>query len=229
MSRTNRVQYFDTEGRQNLPAVIRSIKTYLRSFIAAGETPPSKIVFFTAQGEGPMLAYNQLSKLDVQIIAVTFPANYCERLPDNTLFSPQIPDKVRKFFIGVEIPIITSRLPFDEMAGAEFHNKEMATIRAVLGLYGGGTTLAIQAVLQATDAGEVNVGERVIAVTGDTALLVTASTTRSFLRKDDLGLSINEIICKPRSYSFSRKPRPKIEAPKPSHQIEGVIEPTPKP
>src|SRR5665213_2247842 len=146
MSRTVKVQHFDSEGRDNLPAVIKNVKNYIRGLMNSGIEHPAKIVFFTGQGEGPMLAYNQLGGLELKIIAVTFPLNYSERLEDGTVFRPEIPEKVRKFFAGVEIPIVTNRLPFDEIVGCESHNKEMALIRSVLGLYGGSDYLAIQAV-----------------------------------------------------------------------------------
>jgi hypothetical protein len=135
---------------------------------------------------------------------------------------PEIPEKIQRFFQAFEIPIVTNRLPFDNIEGADAHNREMSLIRDTLALFGGSIPLAIQAVLQATDAGHVNIGEQVIAATGDCALLVTASTTRLFLRKDHFGLVVNEIICKPRSLTITRKtPSPQLANPQSPLQIEG--------
>jgi hypothetical protein len=219
MNRISKAQYFDSEGRDNLPQVIKTVKNYIRALITSGIPYPTTLVFFTGQGEGPMLAYNQLSGLDLKIIAVTFPPNYTVNLKDDRTYTPEIPDKIRKFFNGVEIPILTARLPFDDMAGAEFHNKEMATIRGVLGLFGGSMPLAIQAVLQATDNGLLSNGDQVIVATGDTALLVTASTTQNFL-SNTCGLMINEIICKPRNFTISRRRQIGNLLPKPSAESE---------
>jgi hypothetical protein len=135
---------------------------------------------------------------------------------------PEISERVRKFFIAFDIPIITNRLPFDDIVGADSHNHEMALLRNALALFGGSVPLAVQAVLQAADAGHVDIGEQVIAATGDTALLVTASTTRLFLVKDSRGLSINEIICKPRILNMTRKTyAPQLPPPvNQVHQIE---------
>jgi len=181
---------------------------------------PRKLVFLTRQGEGPMLAYNQIPGYEMTIIAVTFPKHFAGRREDGSVFIPEIPEKVRKFFDGVGIRVITNRLPFDDIVGAEAHNKEMALLRSGLALFGGSIPLAIQAVLQATDAGEVDPGEQVIVATGDTALLVTASTTHHFLQKDERGLSVNEIICKPRAFDRSRKPiAPQLTAREP-HGIQ---------
>jgi len=229
MNRGYKVQAFDCEGRENLPSVVKNVKNYMRGLITNGIPYPTKIVFFTLKGEGPMLAYNQLSGLEVTIIAVTFPSTYSVALKDGGTYTPEIPDKVKKFFAGVEIPIVRARLPFDEITGAEFHNKEMALIKGALSIFGGSIPLAIQAVLQATDSGLIPSGEEVIAVTSDTALLVTASTTRDFLSQS-CGVIVNEIICKPRNFTISRpKPKPVEALPitspvmKPGIQLEGNV------
>ncbi len=229
MNRQHKLQTFEREGRRdNIGQVLKSVKSYMRGLITSGIPYPTKIVFFTLRGEGPMIAYNQLSGLEVNIIAVMFPITYSVTLKDGTKYTPDLPDKVRKFFHGVEIPVLRSRLPFDDITGAESHNKEMALLKTALGVFGGSMPLAIQAVLQATDNGLVPAGEEVIAVTGDTALLVTASTTRDFLDKT-CGLVVNDIICKPRNFNITR-PRPKPEEPlissvvvaDPSRTIEGA-------
>ena len=222
MTRPRKVQYFETEGRENLLLVIKSIKAFLRPTESQDALLPKKIVFMTREGEGPMLAHSQLQSEELKIIAVTFPRHYEGKHPDDSVFMPEITERVRKFFVAFEIPIITNRLPFDDIIGAESHNREMALIRNSLAVFGGSIPLAIQAVLQATDAGYVDVGEQVIAATGDTALLVTASTTRLFLAKDSRGFSVNEIICKPRKFDITMKPiAPQLPEPqKPVAQIE---------
>jgi hypothetical protein len=227
-----KVQYFGSEGRENLSSVIKAIKLFMNATLSQGFAIPQKIVFLTREGEGPMLAHSQFQSQGVKIIAVTFPRHYAAKRADNSIFMPEIPDKIQRFFRAFEIPIITNRLPFDNIEGADGHNREMSLIRDALGLFGGSIPLAIQAVLQATDAGYVNIGEQVIAATGDAALLVTASTTRLFLRKDNRGFAVNEIICKPRSLTMTRKtPAPELPNPeRPVSQIEGTTtsEPTEK-
>jgi hypothetical protein len=218
MTRQNKVQYFESEGREHLLDVIKSIKSYLRQ--TENHRRPLKLVFLTRQGEGPVLAYNHIPLEGIKIIAVTFPRYFAGRREDGSLFAPEIPERIKKFFAGVGIDVITNRLPFDDILGADAHNREMGLLRDALALLGSSVPLAIQAVLQATDAGMVDPGELVIAATGDTALLVTASTTRMFLMKDERGLAVNEIICKPRIFDRSRKPlAPKLPAGEP-HGIQ---------
>jgi uncharacterized protein len=223
MSKTFKVQYFGSEGRENLPSVIRAIKLFLSSTLSQGFDVPRKIVFLTREGEGPMLAHNHLQSSGIKIIAVTFPRHYGARRPDNSFFRPEIPDSIQRFFNAFEIPIITNRLPFDSIEGVDSHNSDMDLIKNVLGLFGSSIPLAVQAVLQATDAGYVDIGEQVIAATGDAAILVTASTTRQFLRKDHFGFAVNEIICKPRELTMRRKEvASQLASPdRPISQIEG--------
>jgi hypothetical protein len=73
----------------------------------------------------------------------------------------------------------------------------------VLSLFGGGFAVCVQAVLQACDQGVIEQGEKVIAIAGDTAAVMTASTTRGFLSRES-GFSINEILCKARKLTIAR-------------------------
>jgi hypothetical protein len=72
-------------------------------------------------------------------------------------------------------------------------------------------SLCVQAVVLACDAGAVELGEHVIAMTSDTAILVQAAATRRMLRE----LVVREILCKPAILSIGRK----------ESQIEGRISP----
>ncbi len=135
MNRGYKVQAFESEGREHLTSVLKNVKNYMRGLITGGLTYPTKIVIFTLQGRGPMLAYNQLSGLDVTIIAVMFPSTYTVTLPNGGIYPPEVPEKVAKFFKGVEIPVLRSRLPFDDIIGADSHNKEMAMLKSALGVF----------------------------------------------------------------------------------------------
>jgi hypothetical protein len=175
----------------------------------------------TFRGEGALLAYHELIDEDVTIIAVLFPPTYRVVSKDTVTYS-EIPEKIRKFFKGVDVRVIRTRLPFDEITGAESHNKEMSALKKTLSIFGGSMPLAIQAVLQATDSGEVCSGEQVIAITSDTALVITASTTKDFI-SPMAGLQVNEIICKPRLFTIARP------IPKPAEGLGAPLPPVGKP
>jgi hypothetical protein len=120
------------------------------------------------------------------------------------IFHPQISEKLHSFFEAVGVKVVTGRLPFDPIDGMPGHNEHMQLIRDALTVFGSSFSLGIQGVLAACDAGEVSVGETVISITGDIAAIMTASTTRKFLSKEE-GLAVNEILCKPRNITYGRK------------------------
>lgn len=209
MQKASPIVYFEREGRANLGRVLRVIKRTLRR---RPELRAAKLVIFTAVGEGPALAYSLLGEYEPSIVAVTFPPNFSVKRGDG-VFQPRIAPKIQKFFAGVNIRVITGRLPFDEFEGMPAHNEQVRLIREVLTLWGGSFPLIVQAVLQACDWGEVTQGETVIGMAGDSAAIVTASTTDRFLSKQG-GLVVNEILCKPRRLTISRSlpPQAALEA-----------------
>ncbi len=195
-----KIVYFENEGRKdNWPQVLRLVKGV---FQHRPEVHSYKVIIFTAIGEGPAAAYNLLQEWDAKIIAVTMPPDYTF-VRDNQKITPRIPPKAKAFFDGVGIPVITARLPFQAIEGATAHNEQMGLITSVLSLFGGSFAQGVQAVLQTCDHGLVEIGEKVFAVTGDSAAIMTASTTGKFLSRAQ-GLSINEIICKPRNLTIAR-------------------------
>jgi hypothetical protein len=184
MTKSNSILYFEEEGRkENWPNVLRQVK---RLFQQRPEVHSYKVIVYTAIGEGPVAAYNLLQEWDAKIIAVTLPPDFIV-VRDGQKVSPKIPPKARAFFDGVQIPVISSRLPFQRIEGATAHNEQMALICDVLSLFGGSFAQ----------------GEKVIMITGDSAAIVTASTTAKFLTREE-GLSINEIICKARHFTIAR-------------------------
>lgn len=203
MQRATSIVYFDQEGRQNLLQVLRVVKKALRK---RADLRALKLVIFTAEGEGPALALNQLEDFDPKIIAVTFPPDFSV-LRGGKRYFPRIPDKLRRFFNAVGVTVLTSRLPFDRIEGAELHSQQLDCIRKTLSIFGGGFSLCAQAVLQSCDHGEVGIGEKVIALSGDCAAVITASDTKRFLTNAE-GLAVNEILCKPRVLDITRAQLP---------------------
>jgi hypothetical protein len=200
------ISYFEREGRQNLPAVLDRVK---KVFEKREDIRSCKVVIFTAVGEGPALAYNKLKQFQPRIIAVTFPpgfmVNRTNEKGESSNYTVGITDQLKQFFAGVNVTVLSGRLPFDGFDGVESIKLHMKLIKDVLSLFGGGFSLCVQAVLQACDMGAINVGEKVVVLSGDCAALVTASNTAKFLSLDE-GLSINEILCKPRNLNITRRP-----------------------
>ncbi len=103
--KAHQIVYFDTEGRTNLPEVIRVVKQKLKS---REELRALKIVVLTAEGEGPLLAYNNLGMYDPKIVIVTFPLSFSVKGKDDTRHYPKISERLKKFFVGLEFPIVVA-------------------------------------------------------------------------------------------------------------------------
>jgi hypothetical protein len=193
--------YFESEGRDNLDEVVKVIKKNLRN---RQDLRDLKIVIFTSQGRGPVLAYNGLGEFFPKIIAVTFPLGFTVRDSNGNPYCPRISDHIDKFFKGVEIDVVVPpRLPFDLIDSLEGHNQQMQLIRKTMAMFGTGFELCFQALLCACDAGHIEEGEQVIVFSGDTAGLFVASSTRHFLNPNR-GAYVQEIFCKPRRLNISR-------------------------
>lgn len=201
------VFYFEDEGRGNLVEVVKVLKRLLRK---RADLRTKKFVFFTAFGEGPALAYNHFQEFDVSIIAVTFPRSFTFKSSGKEVH-PEIQPKVRAFFDGVGIKVLSGRLPFDSIEGADSLNRDAKLIKDVLTTICGSFPLCIQSVLQACDMGAIDPGEEVVGVTGDCAAVITASTTDTFLSREN-GLVINEILCKPRNLNLARRRKRELSA-----------------
>lgn len=225
MQKPSRITYFEREGRDNLPDVIKVVGHALKS---REELRALKLVIFTAKGEGPLLAWNHFaSEYETRIIAVTFPLSFSVRKADGTVVTPRIPPKVQKFFAGVGITIVTPPiLPFDSIEGMGPHNQQMKLVKDTISLFGGGFSLCIQAVLHACDAGLADPDEQVIAMSGDCAALMTAALTSKFLSFDS-GMSIQEVLCKPKNLNIARRGR--AMSPSSAQRTFEVIEGTPAP
>jgi hypothetical protein len=215
------IVYFGSEGRHNLDEVLRIIKKALKK---REELRSLKIVIFTAEGQGPALAYNRLRDFRPRIIAVTFPVHFSVRMSaDGERYFPKISEDVRAFFNGVKIDVVVPpSLPFDTIDGMAGHNDQVQLIRQTIAMFGAGFGLCIQAVLRACDTGLLAEGETVIAMSGDTAGLFVASTTSHFLNKAN-GLQVQEIFCKPHNLTISRPLPKQLEEPRNTNVLEGEV------
>src|SRR5690349_18550520 len=119
MQKYSSISYFDREGRENLPHVLRVVKRALKK---RPELRLLQHVIFTATGDGPSLAYGQLHEYDPRIIAVTFPPDFhVRRGEEGAVFFPRVEHKLQLFFNGVGIKTITGRLPFDNIENVPSH------------------------------------------------------------------------------------------------------------
>jgi hypothetical protein len=220
-SNSSAIEYFFHEGKENLEECLRI------SFESAARRNVETIVIFTAVGEGPKLAvekYRSMPEYEgIKIIAVTFPygqkfKGYEDR-PEATQISPEY----REFLKSNNVPIVRAHPPFNPIhAHLKEHSapgQDLTLIGNTLNIFCGSMSLCVQAALMACDAGEVELGEHVIALTSDTAILARVAPTERFMAD----FIVREILCKPLSLTVT-KAEARLTESKPTVLLEGTVE-----
>jgi hypothetical protein len=194
------IDYFFHEGKENMEDCVRL------SFEAAVRRNVKKMVIFTGIGDGPRIALEKFRPkeeyADIKIIAVTFPCG--QRFNEDKSIQREISPEDRRYLNDNHVPILRAHLPFNPIAahhrGHGLLGQDLTLIGNALSVFCGSLPLCVQAALIACDAGEVEQGEHVIALTSDTAILVRSSPTERLLTD----FIIREIICKPMSLTVSK-------------------------
>jgi hypothetical protein len=185
--------YFLQEGKENLTRCLNA------TFKAAVAHSVEKVVIFTSAGQGVKIALEDYCVQDqfaaIKVIGVTFPSQTHFSVGDPSEHS--IPPDLMEFFANRNVPIVRAHLPFEHIRphheGHGILGHDFSLIDNALRIFCGSMSLCVQAVLMASDAGNVAFGEHVVAMTSDTSILVRAAGTSRFLTD----LIVREIICKP--------------------------------
>jgi hypothetical protein len=184
-------EYFHQEGKTNLRASLRI------AFETAVSRGIETIVIFTGVGEGPEIAVKEFRHLpvfkDIKLIAVTFP--YGQRFHEGKQI--EIPPGTREFLDENHVPLIRAHLPFNPISAHYRHHgilgQDLTLIGNALSIFGGSMSLCVQAAIMACDAGYLQLGEHVISMTSDTAIIARTAPTERLLAD----FIVREILCKP--------------------------------
>lgn len=195
--------YFLQEGRENLRECLKI------AFQAAKKQNVSKIIIFTARGEGVRIAIESHLSQDefanIKAIAVAFPHGKIFTDKNKNNIEVEISKEDLAFFGEHHVPVVRAHLPFDSIMpffkSSGMLGQDLSLVSEALGIFGGSMALCVQAITMACDAGEVEIGEHVIALTSDTAILAQASNTDRMLGE----LIVREILCKAAVLTISRK------------------------
>lgn len=194
--------YFLQEGRENLVDCLKV------AFQASAQQGINKIVIFTAYGDGVKLAIEQFCSkreyANIRLVAVTFPAGKEFTDAARNPLDVRIPEDVMSLMRARDVPLVRAHLPFDSVEpGSALRTKVgrgFNLLGETLNMFCGSMSLCVQAVALACDAGHIDVGEHVVSLTSDTAILATAAVTRKMLSQ----LVIREILCKPAILTIGR-------------------------
>ena len=195
------IYYFNEEGQKNTNKVLELVLK------KAQELTINKIIIFTSNGDTAF----ELRKLneEIEIIAVSFPYkqefNVKDKNGENKKVIPETSKrKVRKKLFDNNIELVQGTMPFNEIIIPGTKEIKKSTIVHTLSLISRGLSFCVQSVLMATDAGVVEKGEDVIAMSADTAVVVNSANSQ-WLFHPVKGLQIKEIICKAHKISPENK------------------------
>jgi hypothetical protein len=200
---TSPTVYFLQEGRDNLRDCLKV------AFQSAKQQNVFKIIIFTARGEGVRLAIESFKSQEeyskIKIVAVAFPNGKVFTDKNGQAIEVRMATDDVEFFREHNVPIVRAHLPFDPITPFYKNNgmlgQDLSLVSEALGIFGGSMGLCVQAITMACDAGEVEMGEHVIAMTSDTAILAQASNTDRMLGE----LIVREVLCKAAVLTITRR------------------------
>jgi hypothetical protein len=197
-SYSSSIEYFLEEGKTNLRSCLRI------AFEAAVSRQIDTIVIFTGAGEGPEIAIKEFRSIpefkDIKLIAVTFPQG--QRFKQGPA---EIGPERRALLEENGVPIIRAHLPFNPIEAhyqsRGFLGQDLSLIGNAFSIFGGSMSLCVQAAMMASDAGCLELGDHVISMASDTAIIVRTAPTERLLTD----LIIREVLCKPLYLTIIKK------------------------
>lgn len=193
--------YFEDEGRQHMK------RTAQLAAKRGKDLSVRHYVVFTRDGSGATALKQRLKGANAAVIAVSFPYKHLLQVPGasgeyrETPPETSDPETVNRL-TDEGIQLVRGTAPFVEsffIPGVR--DPKLEGIRYALQLISSGLHLCIQAVTMAADAGAIEPGEEVIAMSADTAIVAKASSSR-YLFHPNQGMEIREVICKPRQLTL---------------------------
>jgi hypothetical protein len=191
-----RVLYFGFCGEANTEKLLQAVRRRCM------ETPIGRVVVASETGRSALRALELLDGAGVRLIVIThYPATTWGprgKIPIG-LRREEYSDALRELEEGGARIVQGSRpfAPPTRSIGWDFPTPE-GVVDRTLEVFGAGTKIAIEATIMATDAGEVEGGEVIVACAGtfkglDTALVVKAACSMSFFKE----FEVREVIARP--------------------------------
>lgn len=197
------VEYFEEEGRSNYGDVLRIVHD------RAEEDDVDAMVVFAATTNGVRRALESLADLESKPLTIA-------TFRHEALAYSETDEGLASTPIGISLAeeealreegkfsLVRAALPLsNEILVLRYGDPKLSGIREALKMFSGSMTLVVQAILVACDAGCLSQGQRVVAFSGDTAVLATAAHSDT-LFFPDIGIEIHEILCKPARLTVTR-------------------------
>lgn len=189
-----RVRYFEKGGNANFPMVVDVVKNYLDN-----DSEIKCVAVFAGNLDSVLLLHEKLSENDITIAVATYAYGrefYKTSSEDGEpeIILPEVAKRdAKKLILELGMTYIQGGLPFEAIRSCTGDNS-LEMIVSTFETISKGLVHCVSAAIMARENGCVEDGEKLIAVSGDTAIVVTPSLRRDLF---DEKFRIHKILCKP--------------------------------
>lgn len=191
---TENISYFEKDGNANFPVVVDIVKDYLRT-----DTEIRNVAVFAGNLDSVLLLHEKLKECNVSITVATYAYGRefyksSAKDEDPEVILPEAAKKEsRKQIIELGMNYVQGGLPFEPIRSCTGDNS-LEMIVSAFETISKGLVHCVSASVMARENGCLEDGERMIAISGDTAIVVTPSLRRDLF---DDKFRIHKILCKP--------------------------------
>lgn len=191
---TEKISYFEENGNSNFPEVVEVVKRYLQT-----DTEIKKVAVFAGNLDSVLLLHESLVKSNVSIIVATYAygREFYKTSAENEepeIIIPEVAKKdAKEKIIKLGMSYIQGGLPFEPIRSCTGDNS-MEMIISTYETISKGLVHCVSASIMARENGCVEDKEKIIAISGDTAIVVTPSLRRDLFCDK---FRIHKILCKP--------------------------------
>lgn len=188
----DKIIYFEKEGNKNFPEVIEAVNDYI-----GRDKSIKNVVVFAGRLNSVLNLQEKLSQYDVKITVTTYAAGRKFTRIKNEREEHIIPEvtmpEAKRKILQENMNYIQGGLPFEPILSCTGDNGTEMIISSYETI-SKGLTQCVSAAIMAFENGYVEEDEKIIALSGDTAILVTPTIRREMFCGN---FKIHKIICKP--------------------------------
>lgn len=194
MMNMENISYFDKGGNTNFPIVVDVVKKYLQT-----DSEIKNVAVFAGNMDSVLLLYENLKECNVSITVATYAygrefykASSNQEKPEVIL--PEVAKKdAKKRIVELGMNYIQGGLPFEPIRSCTGDNS-LEMIVSTFETISKGLVHCVSAAIMTKENGYLEADERMIAISGDTAIVVTPTLRRDLF---DEKFRIHKILCKP--------------------------------
>lgn len=191
---TESISYFEKNGNSNFPAVVDVVKNYLQK-----DTTIKNVVVFAGNLDSVILLHDKLKENNVSLTVATYAygreffKSSSEGAEPEVILPEVASRESKKKIIELGINYVQGGLPFEPIRSCTGDNS-LEMIVSTFDIISKGLVHCVSASIMAKENGYLEDDEKIIAISGDTAIVVTPSLRRDLF---DGKFRIHKILCKP--------------------------------